>query len=140
MKHLNYPIFYLNSEDIDSNGKIINRDIPKDLPVLVMIQSSNCHWCQKAKPEFQKFANNFGYYLRSNDNFKNLYEKYKKNVNKELVFVATAKPDDVNSNLFSKMDSNFQGFPHFVIYYKGDKHTYTGKRTAEGLKNFLERI
>ena len=139
-KHLNYPIFYLNNEDIDSRGEVTNADIPKGIPMVMMIQSNGCHWCQKAKPEFQKFADKYGYYIRSNENFKNLYSKYKNKIQQEIAFVTTVNPDDVRSDVFDAIDKSFQGFPHFVVYHNGKRYTYDGERTADQLKKFINKI
>lgn len=138
--HLNYPIFYLNNEDIDSKGNVYNKDIPTDVPVLLMLQSNSCHWCQKAKPEFQKFGDKYGYYIKSNENFRNLHNKYKHKLQQPLAFVATVNADDVRPDVFTAIDETFQGFPHFVAYYKGKRHTYNGERTAEQLKKFINTI
>ena len=140
MKHLNYPIFYLDNEDIDSNGNLSHSDIPKNVPVLIMIQSPNCHWCKKAKPEYQKFANNYGYYLRSNPNYKSLHDKYKDNLIQEVAFVTTIDSEDVDSSIFNKIDDSFQGFPHFIVYHNNKRYTYTGDRTSNGLKKFIKSI
>ena len=43
-------------QDFDSNGNLINSKIPKNIPVLIMIQADFCGYCTKAKPEFEKFA------------------------------------------------------------------------------------
>lgn len=138
MKNLNYPIFYLTSSDIDYKGVLINKNIPKDIPVLVMIQNTGCKYCTLAKPEYQKLADNYGYYLRNNKPFEKLYQKHKKNIKKELVFVTTVNPKDVDSKIFKEIDKSFRGYPHFILYYKDKRYTYDGDRTSAALQKFIE--
>jgi len=141
-KRLNYPIFYLKKSDINKKGEISNPSIPKNVPIIVMIQSSNCGWCIKAKPEYQKFANKFGYYIK-NGNYRNLYEKYEKNNIDNIAFVTTIQPDiddGFDEKTIKKIDNNFKGFPHFMVMKDGKKYTYEGKRTTNGIKKFISNL
>ena len=40
MDYLTRPVVYLDSNDFDDEGNIINTDIPKDKPVFIMIQAN----------------------------------------------------------------------------------------------------
>lgn len=56
MKYLYKPVAYLQASDFDSQGNLINPEIPKNVPVVVMVQGNFCGYCTQAKPAFQQFA------------------------------------------------------------------------------------
>ena len=99
-------VAYLEYPDFDhSSKKLVNPEIPKKIPIVIMIQASWCPHCVKAKGAYQEFA------LK----------------NKGKVFCATIEADGEResekelgknaSNLFS----DFQGFPHYVLYKNGEQ-------------------
>jgi len=103
MKYLYKPVAYLQASDFDSNGNLINPEIPKNVPVVVMVQANYCGFCSQAKPSFQKFADE----------------------NKGRVFCATIQGDGeeegetkIRENL-NKFYDDFQGYPHYVLYKGG---------------------
>ena len=51
----NGNVTYLENEDIDDKGNL--KFDPKK-PAICMVQGLFCGWCSKAKPDFQKFADN----------------------------------------------------------------------------------
>lgn len=122
MSYLNHPVAYLVDSDIDQDGNLINPQIPKDIPVLIMIQANFCGHCTKAKPALQKFA-----------------EK-----NKGKVFVGTIQGDgkEPGEQELSKRLSNiyptFRGFPEYVKYM-GGKYVgnHEGGRSIEDLEEFV---
>lgn len=124
MKYLNYPIYYLQMSDFNSNGDIINPDIPKDVPVMIMIQGNFCGYCTQSKPEYQTFAN--------------------KNINR--VFTTTIQADGTEEgekelgDIVKTIDSTFQGYPHYIAYYNGKRYTHTGGRSAEDLEKFISTL
>ena len=97
------PIAYLEDTDFNKSGKLINPNIPKDVPVVVMIQASWCGYCQKAKPSFQEFANN----------------------NQDKVFCATIQVDGSRPSekalgkRIKSIKKNFKGFPDYLLYKSG---------------------
>ena len=101
--HLNNPVAYLEDSDIDSQGNLVNSQIPKDIPVVVMLQASWCPHCTSAKPAFQEFA-----------------DKYQ-----GKVFAATVQADgDKESEKklgkrVSQIKPGFRGFPDYVLYKNG---------------------
>lgn len=103
-KYLTKPVAYLQIQDFDTRGNLINPNIPKDIPVVVKIQANFCGYCTMAKPAFQQFANQ----------------------NQGKVFAATIQADgDMPGeiDLKSKLNTfypDFQGYPHYVLY-KGGK-------------------
>ena len=105
MKYLNRPVYYLQVSDFDNEGNLINPQIPKDIPVVIMIQAQFCHYCSQAKPAFQKFANNM----------------------EGKVFAATIQPDGEEPgekelmNLIEKIKPGFVGFPDYVLYIGGKR-------------------
>lgn len=55
---LSGKIAYLEITDFNNKGEIINKEIPKDKKVIVMVQASWCGACSEFKPIYQKFADN----------------------------------------------------------------------------------
>jgi thiol-disulfide isomerase/thioredoxin len=125
MKYLNKPVAYLQDFDFDKNGKLINKNIPTDKPVIIMIQGNFCGYCTQAKPAFQKFANK----------------------NSENVFCATIQGDGTEkgekelSRRLKKIDPEFQGFPSYVAYKKGEFLKIHDKgRDYDSLVEFLNTL
>ena len=125
MSYLSTPVAYLVDSDFDSNGNLINKDIPKDKVVFIMIQSGFCGHCTHAKPEFQKVADN----------------------NKDQCFFATIQGDGEEpgeSELSEKLSDfipGFRGFPEYVVYIGGKfKEKYEGGRKAENLQQYLDTL
>ena len=120
--YLNYPIAYLVDKDFNDNGNLINDKIPKDKPVLIMIQANFCDYCTIAKHDFQKFA-----------------EK-----NKNKVFSATIQGDGTEqgekelSAKLSTLFPDFKGFPEYVKY-KNEKFIsiHKGGRKLKDLEDFI---
>lgn len=140
MMYLNYPIFYLVKDDFDSDGNLINKNIPTEVPVVMMIQTTSCGWCTKAKPAYQKLADDHGYKINIDQT------KNNKNTGNELAFFTTLQPggkvkgEKELQYLIPKIDKSFRGFPHYMVYYKGKRIPYEGNRSYEDLKNFLEKL
>jgi thiol-disulfide isomerase/thioredoxin len=117
MKYLNDPVVYLQESDFDENGNLINPNIPKDKPVVIMIQAVFCGYCTEAKPAFQKYADN----------------------NKGKIFCATIQGDGKEKGekeLSSKLKlikPGFRGYPDYVKY-KGGKRV-PGEITGRTLKD-----
>ena len=130
MDYLTRPVVYLDSNDFDDDGNIVNPDIPKDKPIFIMIQAIFCGFCKMAKPDFQKFA-------EKNPNF----------------FVATIQADSKNPNVMNfqnkikKIYPDLVGFPSYLIYDQGKRIIYNGGRSyidlqtfADGLPDYLKTI
>lgn len=120
MLFLNKPIYYLQRSDFNDNGDLVNPVIPKDKPVIIMLQAAFCGYCTQSKPAFQEFAN--------------------KNAGK--VFVATIQADGTEkgekelSPLLQKIDPDFKGFPSYVKHFKGKKIPHSGGRDVASLTTF----
>lgn len=103
MSDLTRPIAYLEDSDFDNRGYLINPEIPKNVPVVIMAQASWCPHCVHAKPAFQEFANKY----------------------KGKVFCATIQSDGVRESekalgkRISSIKKNFQGFPDFMLFKNG---------------------
>ncbi len=103
MKYLNTPIGYLEDQDFNDKGILINPEIPRNIPVVVMIQTSWCPHCTNSKPAFQEFADQ----------------------NKGKVFCATiqADGDKPSEKILGKrvkmLKPGFQGFPDYSVYLNG---------------------
>jgi thiol-disulfide isomerase/thioredoxin len=122
MKYLNKPVAYLQKNDFDTQGNLVNPQIPKNVPVLIFIHSNWCPHCMTAKPAFQSFA-----------------EK-----NSGKVFSATIQADgDMPGEkelglMLNKIDPNFVGFPGYVVYMNGKMvGVHNGGRGVGDLESFL---
>lgn len=121
MTDLKRPIAYLEDKDFDSQGNIVNSDIPKNVPVIIMIQASWCPHCESAKPAFQNFA-----------------KKYE-----GKVFCATIQADGERESekalgkRVSSIKKGFRGFPEYLKYQAGIQvdEQITG-RNVENLEKF----
>jgi thiol-disulfide isomerase/thioredoxin len=124
MDRIKYPVRYLETKDFDTNGNIINPNIPKNIPIAVMIQSSGCHHCIKAKPAYSDFGKQV-----QNKCF----------VTALLVDGDTEGEKDI-SNMVKKIDRSITGFPSYVFYSKGKRINYEGNRQSKDLKLFLDSL
>ena len=125
MLYLNKPVAYLQNFDFDEKGNLINSNIPKNIPVIIMIQAKFCGHCTNAKPEFQSLANN--------------------NVGK--IFCATIEGDgeyDGEPELSKRLKiihPKFRGFPSYVGYKNGKFiKVHDGERDEKSLKLFVEEL
>ena len=125
MMFLNDPVVYLVDSDFDSSGNLINKDIPNDKPVMVMIQAGFCGHCTNAKPAYQEFANK----------------------NKDKVFVATIQADGKEpeeKELGKRLNSflpEFRGFPDYRVYHKGKLvKNHKGGRGVQDLENCISSL
>ena len=124
MDYLTKPISYLDINDFDDNGNIINPMILiGNKPIFIMLQANFCGFCKMAKPDFQKFA-------ESTKRF----------------FCATIQADSKNPdvvNLQPKMDKiypNLVGFPSYIIFYQDKKIIYSGGRSFNDFQKFEEEF
>jgi thiol-disulfide isomerase/thioredoxin len=120
--YLNKPVAYLEDQDIDATGNLIAPGIPKNKPVVVMVQVGWCPHCTEAKPAFQEFAN----WAEKND-----------------IFTATIQPDgerESEKTLGQRIKNivpDFKGFPHYVLYINGKPvNKQVQGRSVEDLKKF----
>lgn len=125
MKYLNKPVAYLQDFDFDSSGNLINQSIPKNKPVIIMIQAKFCGHCTVAKPAFQEFAMK----------------------NKDKVFCATIEGDgkekgesELAKNI-KKVYPDFRGYPSYVVY-KNNKFlkVHDGGRDLNALTELLNSL
>jgi thiol-disulfide isomerase/thioredoxin len=121
MSYLNKPVAYLQDSDLDDKGDLINPKIPKNIPVIIMLQGDFCGYCTKAKPAFQELADE----------------------NENKIFCATIQADGKEKGenelgkRLNKIYSNFQGFPHYVGYKNGKFiKDHNGGRDKDSLKKF----
>jgi thiol-disulfide isomerase/thioredoxin len=125
MEYLTPPVAYLDANDFDDDGNLINKQlIDSNLPVFIMIQAVFCGHCTKAKPWFQEFA--------------------QKNVGK-VICCSIQGDSDMKSvkeltNMLSKICSDFVGYPTYVVFNKNKKIKYTGGRKTEDLQSFLNQL
>ena len=115
-------VAYLEDSDFDKNGNIINPDIPRNIPVVVMMQASWCPHCNHATPDFDKFSE----------------------LSQGKVFCATIQSDGeresekvLGKRIKETIDPNFRGFPHYTLY-NGRKRVNAeiSGRSVEDLKKF----
>lgn len=121
MSYMNKPVAYLVDSDFDVNGNLVNPKIPKDIPVLLMVQANFCGHCTHAKPAFQELAEN----------------------NKGTIFAATIQGDGNEpgeselSKRISEIVPDFRGFPEYALFKNGKflkKHE--GGRSVNDLVKF----
>ena len=119
--YLNNPVAYLEDSDFNEKGELINNDIPKNTPIVVMIQALYCGHCKNAKPAFQEFAN----------------------ATEGKVFCCTIQGDgdrEGERSLAKRLDvikPGFRGYPDYVLYFNGERvnKEITG-RGVEDLEQF----
>jgi len=105
-------VAYLEVDDFDFDGIVkLKIPVPENLPVVVMVQASWCPHCVRAKPAFQRFAQDF----------------------KEVVFCATIEVDGEKpgeralADRLNEIKPDFVGFPDYLLYVGG-------KRVAKEIK------
>lgn len=112
MKHFNDgEVIYLEGKDFNGDefvykGKFIS-----------LIQSLNCGWCTKVKPDYSNAAK------------------------KHKGVWTTIEMDTADEKLKSFVQNmpQFEGFPHIVLFKDGKVvKTYTGDRSSDDLIQFLE--
>jgi len=126
MTYLDRPVAYLQNDDFDSDGNIINPDIPDNTPIVIMLQANFCGHCTKAKGDFQEFANN----------------------NKGKIFCATIQGDGNEkgeSELAKRLSSMYKGFVGYPTYvgYRNKKSKYKmhdGGRDSKSLQSFSSSL
>lgn len=122
MKFLNKPVYYLQRSDFDNEGNITNPEVPKNIPVVMMIQAGFCHFCEIAKPAFQEFAN----------------------ANADKYFITTIQPDGEVSGekeidpILKKIDPEFMGYPSYVVHFNGKKISHKGGRDVADIEAFAK--
>lgn len=123
--YLNKPVVYLQADDFDQDGKLVNPNIPRDKPVMIMVQALFCGYCTKAKPDFQRFADD----------------------NQDKVFCATIEADGSEPGepeLAKKIDQyfpDFLGFPHYEVFKNGERlKSYSDGRDKKSLEAFLATL
>ena len=123
MSELQRPIGYLENHDFNSTGNLINTDIPKNIPVVIMLQTSWCPHCTNAKPAFQDFANK----------------------HKGKVFCATIQQDGERESerilgaRLQQLKPTFRGFPDYLLYVNGRLVSKEiNGRGVEDLEEFAE--
>lgn len=125
MKYLPPPVLYLEDQDFSQSGDLICKYIPRNTPVVILIQSLNCGHCTMAKPAFYDFA------LQTAGN----------------VICATIQGDgetESEQRLMSRIltiKPDLVGFPAYVLYYNGkriDKEIQ--RRDLQGLYAFVNEI
>jgi thiol-disulfide isomerase/thioredoxin len=125
MIYLQKPVAYLTDSDFDDNGDLINKKIPNDIPVVIMIQANFCGYCSHSKPAFQEFANK----------------------HEGKVFCATIQGDGTEAGekelmkKIKKIDPSFRGYPDYVGYKNGKLiKVHTGGRNVNDLENFVKTL
>ena len=125
MEYLTQPIAYLDNNDFDNDGNLVNTQLlEQNKPIFIMIQAVFCGHCTIAKPYFQKFAEN--------------------NLNK--VICCTIQGDSrlestkgINNKLRT-ICPDFQGYPSYIVMYKGKKIPYNRGRKTEDFEFFLNNL
>lgn len=124
MKYLNKPVYYLQRDDFDSEGNLINPNIPKNIPTIIMIQAVFCGHCNTAKPAYQELANKM--------NGKAFFTTIQGD--------GTEKGEEELGKMLDKIDSNFRGFPTYVAYYNGKRKVHNGGRSVSDLEKFISQL
>jgi len=117
-------VAYMEDDDFDHQGNLVDKiGIPKNYPVVMMIQAGWCPHCQRAKPAFQEFAHKF----------------------RDVVFCATIETDGQKPSerklgeRLNVIKPNFRGFPDYVLYLNGKRVDKEIKgRSVRDLVEFVE--
>ena len=125
MAELQRNVAYLELKDFDPRtGALVNPQIPKNIPVLIMAQAGWCGHCTTTKPAFQQLSD----------------------MSNGKIFCATINSDtekDV-AQMFGKGFPGIQpvqGYPTF-LGYKGGKYvkTHSGDRSLQSLQQFAQSL
>lgn len=124
MSHnLTVPIAYMENNDFDANGNLINPLVPNNVPVVIMAQSEVCHHCIVAIPDFQQFANKY-----ANKVFCATISSESNSTQQEKDLVARIR----------QINPNFKGFPDYSLYWNGQRVDKEIKdRSVKGLEDFV---
>lgn len=120
--YMDSPVAYLENDDFDEKGDLINPRVPRDIPVVVMVQANFCRHSAKAKPSFQKFADR----------------------NNGRVFAATIQVDGKERNepelgkRIREVIPKFRGYPQYCLYVDGQWQDR--KLKGEGSEEELEKF
>lgn len=119
MKYLKYPILYLNNIDFKDDKLLELSDSKKHLPVIIMIQSSNCSKCFEEKSKFQSFCKEY----------------------EDKVLCATIEIDGKSigeqklANRLLSIKPDFVNVPEYMMYKNGKRINENIK--SKNLKEFL---
>jgi thiol-disulfide isomerase/thioredoxin len=126
MKMNRHQIAYFEDNDFDFQGNLIHPFF-RSKPVLVMLQSSNCHHCQIAKPSFEEFAANTD------------------KVDCGMIQFDGEKESEKTLAKRIMTTLRFDGFPSYFLSlpdgFGGRKNIkYTGNRDPDSLKDFCQQF
>ena len=114
---------YLEITDFESDGRL-KKNVGNGKPVVIMVQSSRCGYCVKAKPAYEKLKN------VTNSVF--------------LTYILTdgGEKDRKAGLLMSKLDPNFRGVPAYFGFDSSGKFkkVHNGERDTESLKVFAHSL
>lgn len=113
---------YLDDNDFKGNKLVLPNNVQNDKNVVVMIQTSRCGHCTRAKPAFQNFA-----------------EKYQ-----GKIICATIQADGDTEdekklgNRINELVPEFVGYPDYCLFVNGKRDTSRNlkSREVEGLVEF----
>jgi thiol-disulfide isomerase/thioredoxin len=120
MGDLVFPIAYLERSDFSDSGDLVG-PYSGDKPTFIMIQGSYCGACNNAKPIFQKLAN------------------------EGIIQCLTIQLDGERQSekdigtIINKIYPNLTGIPAFILYAKRQRIPYTGGRSVEEMKHFIQK-
>ncbi len=124
MSHLNIPIAYLENEDFDHNGNLINDNIPKNIPVVIMTQADFCSHCVDAKQDFQQFAN------------QQIHNVFCATISQGS---SSNKSEQELISRIRQINPSFRGFPDYMLYYNGKRvNKNIQDRSVQGLVDFVK--
>lgn len=111
---------YLEDEDVDQKGNLINPEIPTNVPIILMIYASWCPHCEHFLPTMNQFAEQ----------------------NRDKVCVLAIQADDSRPSVqalasrIKTMYPDFRGFPTILKFKNGKrvKNAVLQERSMEGLK------
>lgn len=116
-------VAYLENHDFDENGNLIADGVPTNVPAIIMVQSTWCPHCKKAKPAFEKFAK----------------------LHKDKAFAATIEVDGERPSekalgkRLSTLKPDLKGFPDYLMYYNGTRvNAKVPGRDVQDLVDFSE--
>lgn len=112
---------YLENQDVDTKGNLINPKIPKNKPVVVMVMAGWCPHCVSMKPIYQEFANQY----------------------RDKVFCTVIQQDgdrQSEKDLAARIKTfypEFRGYPTFFLYKNGKRiNKSLQDRSLQGMVEF----
>lgn len=121
MKYLDLPVTYLEADEFKENGELNIPDLPKSIPVIVLVQAKWCGHCETAKNAFQEFAN----------------KNHAKAIATTIEVDGDRPGEKALATKLQQLFPGFKGFPHYALFIDGKPIQKEIKsRSLQGIEEF----